>query len=227
MRVHYDDTHHLIFLRRTVRRRRRTRYVLFSAFGDLVEYRRTGGTRDGSAGRSFRQQVLGDSSWFVAILILGYEIFLVQQCAEADKLAGLPRDSPNTLQSLAAQLTSEAASHAMSTRRFFFFALLAAFLAVSLHVGALNQLSRSMRARAHSVTVAEPERAALRDDARLHSSVGHAIMYSGAALAVTSVVFTVISVRRREPARRSVVFGGFGLLLLAPVCAGMTMRPNT
>jgi hypothetical protein len=95
----------------------------------------------------------------------------------------------------------------MSTRRFFFSALIAAFLAVVLHLGALKQFSRSMSARAHAVTVAEPERAALREDARVHSSVGHAIMYSGAALSVASVIFAVISVRRREPARRSIVFG--------------------
>src|SRR5688572_669511 len=95
----------------------------------------------------------------------------------------------------------------MRTRRFFFFALFAASLAVSLHVGALNQFSRSVRARAHAVIVVESERAALRDDARLDSSVGHAIMYSGAALAMASVVLAVISARRREPARRSVVFG--------------------
>ena len=95
----------------------------------------------------------------------------------------------------------------MSTRRFFFFALVAAFLAVVLHLGALKQFSRSMSARAHAVTVVESERAALRGEARWHSSVGHAIMYSGAALALASVVFALISVRRREPARRSVVFG--------------------
>jgi hypothetical protein len=95
----------------------------------------------------------------------------------------------------------------MNNRRFFLFALIAAFLAIASHVGALNQFSRSMRALAHAVTVTELERAAFRDDARLHSSFGHAIMYSGLALAVASVVCLVISSRRREPALRSVVFG--------------------
>ena len=95
----------------------------------------------------------------------------------------------------------------MSTRRFFFSALIAGFLAVALHVSALNQFSRGMRARAHAATVPEPERTALRDDARLHSSVGQAVMYSGVALALASAVCVAISARRREPALRSVVFG--------------------
>jgi hypothetical protein len=95
----------------------------------------------------------------------------------------------------------------MHTRRFFLFALVAAFFAVVLHVGALNQFSRSMRTRAHAVIVSESERTALRDDARLHSSIGHVIMYSGIVLAVGSVICVVISARRREPALRSVVFG--------------------
>jgi hypothetical protein len=95
----------------------------------------------------------------------------------------------------------------MSTRRFFLFALLAAFLAVGLHVAALSQFSRSVSGRARSITQPEPQRTAIRDDARLHLALGHAIMYSGLAMAIMSLVFVIISARRHEPAVRSVVFG--------------------
>jgi hypothetical protein len=95
----------------------------------------------------------------------------------------------------------------MRTRRFFLFALIGAFLAVVLHVSSLNQFSRSVSARARSITVAEPERSAIRDDALWHSFTGHTAMYCGLALAVSSLVTVIISARRHEPAIRSVVFG--------------------
>lgn len=95
----------------------------------------------------------------------------------------------------------------MSTRPFSLFALLAALLAVGLHVGALSQFSQSVSARARSITVPEPERTAMRAEARLHSTVGQTIMYSGLALAITSLANVIISARRHEPASRSVVFG--------------------
>src|SRR5690349_14196937 len=95
----------------------------------------------------------------------------------------------------------------MSTRRFFLIAFIGAFLAVGLHVGALSQFGRSATTRARLLTVAEPERAAILAGEHWHSSVGHIVMYSGAALAVASIVCVIISARRREPARRSLVFG--------------------
>ena len=101
-----------------------------------------------------------------------------------------------------------------ATRRFFSFALVAAFLAVALQVGALDQFGRSLTLRTHAAMVGEPERTALRDKAVSHLSIGHAVMYCGAALAMASVVFAIISVQRREPARRSVVFGLLACYLL-------------
>jgi hypothetical protein len=95
----------------------------------------------------------------------------------------------------------------MHARRFFLFALIAAFLAVALHVGALSQFGRSAATRARWIRATESARSAIRDHERLHSTVGHTMMYSGAALAAASVIFLIISSRRHESAKRSVVFG--------------------
>ena len=95
----------------------------------------------------------------------------------------------------------------MSTRRFFLFAVLAAVLAVVLHVTALGEFSRSVHHRAHAVTLGEAERAAARVESGLYSTRGHVTMYAGLALALGSIALMIISARKREPARRSVVFG--------------------
>jgi hypothetical protein len=95
----------------------------------------------------------------------------------------------------------------MSTRRFFWFAFATIVLAIALHVAASSQFSHSIRDRARAAASPETERAALRATSSRYSTRGHIAMYVGAALAVGSVVFVIISARRKEPATRSVVFG--------------------
>jgi hypothetical protein len=102
----------------------------------------------------------------------------------------------------------------MSIRRFFWFAFVAVVLAVTLHITASSQFGQSMRHRARATASPEPDRAALRAAASRYSTRGHIAMYVGAASAVGSVVFVIISARRKEPAIRSVVFGLLASYLL-------------
>jgi hypothetical protein len=95
----------------------------------------------------------------------------------------------------------------MHTRRFFLLAVLAAFLAVALHLTALTQFGRGLAHRARAVTASEAERIAAKTEATHYSQIGTAVLFTGVALAVASVVLAIVSSRRHEPARRSVVFG--------------------
>lgn len=95
----------------------------------------------------------------------------------------------------------------MSTRPFYFLALLAAFLAVALHLTALAQFGRGLAHRARAVTAGEVERITARAKAAHHSRFGTVALFTGVALAAASVVLAIISSSKREPARRSVVYG--------------------
>src|SRR6266478_6153971 len=95
----------------------------------------------------------------------------------------------------------------MSTRRFFFFAVLAAFIAVLLHLTALAQFGCGLAHRARAATATETDRITARADAVHYRLFGSIALFTGVAVAATSVVLAIVSARRREPARRSVVFG--------------------
>jgi hypothetical protein len=95
----------------------------------------------------------------------------------------------------------------MHARRFFLFALIGVFLVIALHVGALTQLGRSAATRARWIKATESERNDIRNAEHVRSTIGHTMMYSGAALALASVIFLVVSSRRHESADRPIVFG--------------------
>ena len=95
----------------------------------------------------------------------------------------------------------------MSKRRFFFLSLALAFLAVCVHLTAMSQVSRGLQIRARAIASVEADRAAARIESSKYSSRGAVIGYVGLAFALASVGFGVASVRRREPARCSVVLG--------------------
>ena len=103
------------------------------------------------------------------------------------------------------------------TRHFFLFALLTVVIAVVLHVTALGQFGRSAERRARAVALIEAERAAAGVEADVYSTRALVAMYAGMALAVGSVALVTLSARKREPARRSIVYGlllCYGLLQL-------------
>lgn len=95
----------------------------------------------------------------------------------------------------------------MSIRKLYFMSLSFAFLAVGLHLTAMSQMSRGVQIRAHAVTLSKPDRDSARVEASRHSSRGAVVGYVGFAFALASGGFVVLSARRQEPARRSVVLG--------------------
>lgn len=95
----------------------------------------------------------------------------------------------------------------MNARRFFLAALLAAVIAVLLHVAALGQFSQGLAQRAQAASLGEPERAAAKALAEGCSVRGHVAMYAGLAFAFASAAFAIKSARRQEPARRAIVIG--------------------
>ena len=96
---------------------------------------------------------------------------------------------------------------AMNIRRFFFASLVLAVLALGLHLTGMSQVSRGVQIRALAVTLPESDRAAAKVEASSVSSRGVVLGYASVAFALASVGFTVASVRRREPGRRSIVLG--------------------
>lgn len=105
----------------------------------------------------------------------------------------------------------------MRTRHFFLFALLTAIISVVFHVTALGQFARGAERRARAVTLVEAERAAASVEADVYSTRAHVAMYAGMALAASSIALVTLSARKREPARRSIVYGlllCYGLLQL-------------
>lgn len=95
----------------------------------------------------------------------------------------------------------------MASRRFFFLSLLLALLAVGLHLTAMSQISRGVQIRAQAVTTPELNRDAARAEAGRYSNRGAVLGYVGPVFVLASVVLAVMSVRRREPARRAVIIG--------------------
>src|SRR6185369_1311063 len=93
----------------------------------------------------------------------------------------------------------------MSTRRFYLMAVIAAFGAIVLHATALGLLGRSVHYRADAVTLTGAERVSTQANAVRISTLGHAAIYVGFALAAGSVVLSIVSARKHEPARRSTV----------------------
>ena len=98
-------------------------------------------------------------------------------------------------------------TRAMNIRTFFFVSLSLAVLAVGLHLTAMSQVSRGAQIRAHAVASPEAARAAARTEASKYSSRGAVLGYAGLALALASLGFMVVSARKHEPARRSVILG--------------------
>jgi hypothetical protein len=94
----------------------------------------------------------------------------------------------------------------MSTRRFFLLSLSFAILAVGLHLTAMPQISHGLRIRVRA-TAPESYRANARAVASSYSKRGAVLGYVGLAFALVSVGFVVVSARKHEPARRTIVFG--------------------
>ena len=94
----------------------------------------------------------------------------------------------------------------MSIRRFFIASLALAIVAVGLHLTSLSQTSRDSRTIARAVTLSESERVAARVDAQVYFNRGGVIGCIGLVIALASLVFVVVSARKREPAWRSVTF---------------------
>jgi hypothetical protein len=95
----------------------------------------------------------------------------------------------------------------MNIREFFFTSVLFAVLAIGLHLTGMSQVSRGVGIRAQAVTFLESERAAAKVEASRISRRGVVLGYVSVPFALASVGFAVASVRRREPARRSIVLG--------------------
>lgn len=85
--------------------------------------------------------------------------------------------------------------------------MLLAVLAISLHLMSMSQIGTAVQIRAHAVTLLPSDRAAAKLESSRISSCGVFLGSVGMSFALASVGFAVASVRKREPARRSIVVG--------------------
>ena len=72
---------------------------------------------------------------------------------------------------------------------------------------ALVEFSRSIHDRARAVFLPEVDRAVAQIDAGWHSTMGHVAMNAGLVFAIISLPLVIVSARKHEPVKRSVVFG--------------------
>ena len=94
----------------------------------------------------------------------------------------------------------------MAVRKFFLISLVTAVLAVGLHVSGLKQYSAGLRIRAMAASAGEAARTQARTEAHAQVRIGDRLIGAGYIAAIASVACFIQSARRREPARRSIVF---------------------
>ena len=95
----------------------------------------------------------------------------------------------------------------MNIRRFFLLSLALAVLALGLQFTAMSQRSHGLHMRVQAITGATPNRMIAKAEADRHSQRAAVLGYIGLAFALASAALGILSARRQEPARRSVVLG--------------------
>ena len=84
--------------------------------------------------------------------------------------------------------------------RFCLLSLLLVVLAIGVHGGALRNWSQSSGLRAKAVSATQGQRVIMRHEAYLFGQTGSALYIVGLCFAVTSAVFLIVSIRRKESA---------------------------
>src|ERR1700749_3575678 len=93
----------------------------------------------------------------------------------------------------------------MNRRKFFFISLACVFIAIGLQIVSQKQSARGLGLRARFASAAEPDRPALRAEANRFRRQADNFTLTGLGFTAASTGFVIVSARRREPARRSIV----------------------
>jgi hypothetical protein len=103
----------------------------------------------------------------------------------------------------------------VKVREFWFTSLILAIIALCLQISSLREASNGMKLRAQAVTATEQQKIVMKMEAANYSERSGIIGLAGLILAVASTGCLIQSIRRREPAWRSVpaTFLTFWLLM--------------
>lgn len=102
----------------------------------------------------------------------------------------------------------------MKARKFFFVSLSLGVIAVGCRLAALSRSSDAVLTLARATGASEAARAAAKSQADRYLEQIAAFDFMGLACAFASLAFAIVSLRCREPARRSLVWAVLALYLL-------------
>jgi hypothetical protein len=95
----------------------------------------------------------------------------------------------------------------MKSRAYWAASVLFAIIAIGVHVKALDEATKGMKAFARSITATDEQKAILKAEAKQHENCSLGVALTGFCAAVASTFYLVVSFKRQEPAWRSIPIG--------------------